>query len=252
MKLLKCVGDIDSFHVEDFNALGIGVEIQDFAKPNVLDGDTHERVNQYKEALKGFRYPIAMHGPFIDLKPVSPDKQIQRVTHDKYLKTLMIAKELGVQMLILHSQTNPWINLYDKPFYHAAYREAFENLLEQSGYERMIVLENIFEHHPNQLKALIEGINHPRIRVNLDIGHSQIQNETTLKDWFVGLGEHIHYIHVHWNDRVNDLHLPLGDEGYHELKVLVDTYTEDPFIAIEYNTGDLVQDISRVQTLMKG
>ena len=108
--IVKCVSTIADFNREEFDRLGLGVEIQDFTHPELLDYGWKDRIKEYKNALDGFSNIISIHGPFLDLKPISPDKTIREASYNRYLLTLNIAKELNVDYCIFHSQINPWIN----------------------------------------------------------------------------------------------------------------------------------------------
>lgn len=243
-QLLKCVSHIEDFNPDMYKKMKIGVEIQDFSKSNAYEGNWQELIQNYQRLLIDFPYPKTLHGPFIDLKPISPDHLIQKVSREKYLQTIKIAKALDVDTLLFHSQINPWINLHEKSYFHQAYREFFEELFESvGGYDKTIVLENIFEDDPQQLLSLIEGINLPNIKVCLDIGHSRIKNQTVLEDWFKVLGKHIHYVHVHWNDRRDDQHKPIPPYALNSLIDYIDRYTDQPMIAIEYEPKDLLLEI---------
>lgn len=252
MKLLKCISSIDAFDSELFKRLQLGVELQDFAKPNLELGEIARLVEKYKQVLQDFTLPLAMHGPYLDLKPLSPDDQIKNVTYAKYKRTIEIASELNVDTLVLHSQINPWLNLHDKTFYHQAYREFFKSvLIEAGGFDGTIVLENIFENDPQQLKLLIDGIDLPNIKVCLDIGHAQIHNHTKLNDWIQTLGNTIHYVHVHTNNRIHDLHEPITNESLKKLRDYLVRYTHKPMLALEYDTDDLSADVKRVKAIIK-
>ena len=80
------------------------------------------------------------------------------------------------------------------------------------GYKGIILIENIFEETPEMLKELIETINLPNVKINLDIGHAKL-GKVSLEEWIRELKDHIDYIHVHSNDGLYDNHeVPTKDE----------------------------------------
>lgn len=245
MKLLKCVNSLEKFNPDVFRELDIGVEIQAFAKPNIYEGDYLSIVEQYKRVLQDFPNIIALHGPFIDLKPISPDNQIRKITYQKYLTTLEIAEQLKANYVIFHSQINPWLNNYNKEYFLKANQQFFNQLLSETNYSGSIVLENIFDDDPIQLKTLIDYLANPQIKVCLDIGHANIRNSVSLKEWIEVLGDRIIYMHLHENDGINDLHNPLSEETLILIKQYLTNQQVSPILAIEYETNDLVKEIER-------
>lgn len=53
-KIIKCISNIRDFHKEKYIQLGIGLEIQDFVKPDLLDEGWKERVEEYKNFIRVF------------------------------------------------------------------------------------------------------------------------------------------------------------------------------------------------------
>lgn len=153
--ILKCVESIDDFSIDEFNKLNIGVEIQDFTEPNLTNEQINEVVNRYKKMFKDFKHTKALHGPFLDLKPSSPDLDIRRVSFNKYLRTMKIAIELDVDYVIFHSKIIPWLN--EPSIVKLNYlqtREFWESLLmEVDDFKGNIVLENVLKKHLKCLKS---------------------------------------------------------------------------------------------------
>ncbi len=83
LKIVKCVSTIEEFSPVDFKKLNIGVEIQDFVEPNLKEIEIEKLVSQYKTLLRDFPYTKSLHGPFLDLKPVSPDEDIRNISYKK-------------------------------------------------------------------------------------------------------------------------------------------------------------------------
>ena len=90
-KILKCISTIDYFDKDFYNAIDIGVEIQDFTEPSLLDSGWKETVEKYKESLQDFSNTLSIHGPFLDLKPISPDRTIKEASINRYITTLNLS-----------------------------------------------------------------------------------------------------------------------------------------------------------------
>ncbi|MDW8065980.1 MAG: hypothetical protein RMK32_10180, partial [Anaerolineae bacterium] len=60
--------------LRDFaEAHSLGLELQEFAQPEILDGEWQALLHRYCRALAGFAGPVSLHGPFVDLFSGSVD-----------------------------------------------------------------------------------------------------------------------------------------------------------------------------------
>ncbi|HEX5414698.1 MAG TPA: hypothetical protein VFZ25_03465 [Chloroflexota bacterium] len=57
----------------------IGLEIDEFAYPRVLDGNWQERVDTYVTNRGFVTGGLSIHGPFLDLNPISPELRLVQV-----------------------------------------------------------------------------------------------------------------------------------------------------------------------------
>lgn len=246
--ILKCVESIDDFSIDEFNKLNIGVEIQDFTEPNLTNEQINEVVNRYKKMFKDFKHAKALHGPFLDLKPSSPDLDIRRVSFNKYLRTMKIAIELDVDYVIFHSKIIPWLN--EPSIVKLNYlqtREFWESLLmEVDDFKGNIVLENVFEKTPEMLKELISVIDIPKIKVNLDIGHARL-GTASLEKWIKELKDYLVYIHLHSNDGLYDLHSEPSEFQINAINSLLNKYNLNPVISLEYKSNNIEKHINTIR-----
>lgn len=244
-KILKTVNTIEEFDEKLYKELNIGVEIQDFTEPNLTSKEKRSIIENYKEKLSKFKGIKSLHGPFLDLKPASPDLEIRRVSYKKYLNTLDIAAELGMDYIIFHSQINPYLNdPFMRDLNNRQAGEVWENLLEETKYGGIILIENIFEEEATMLKEYMETINNPRIRVNLDIGHAKL-GRVDLEDWIKDLKNYIDYMHLHSNDSNYDQHKKLESKEIENLYKLLNKYNINPALSLEYKASDLKKEIYR-------
>lgn len=251
LKLIKCISTIEEFSPLEFEELNIGVEIQDFTEPNLTDNEIRKLVAEYKKMLEDFPHTKSLHGPFLDLKPASPDKDIRNVSYNKYFRTLKIATELDMDYVIFHSQINPWINEpFIKSLNNNQNKEFWNYILSNiEGFKGTVVLENIFEDDPLILKEFIETIDMPNIKVCLDIGHAKLRTSKPLEEWVKELSEHIEYIHFHWNEGLYDEHNIPKDKDVKYFKELLLKSNIDPIVALEYKVGNLRKEINRVNNI---
>ncbi|MCF6459839.1 sugar phosphate isomerase/epimerase family protein [Clostridium sp. Cult3] len=251
MQIVKCISTIEEFSPVEFETLNIGVEIQEFVEPNLKDDEIENLVYEYEKLLKNFSHTKSLHGPFLDLKPASPDRDIRNISYKKYLRTLEIARELDMDYVIFHSQINPWLNEpYIKSLNNNQNKDFWHHILEDiKGFKGQIVLENIFEDDPLILKELIETIDFPNIRVCLDIGHAKLRTSKPLEKWVKELGQYVEYVHLHWNEGLYDEHVRPEDEDISYVKELLSKYNTNPIVALEYKVNDLKRETQRINRL---
>lgn len=250
MKLTNCIGYIDYFKASELEGTGLGIEIQDFTQPELLDGNYMERVEAYRTKLRDYKGVISIHGPFLDLKPASPDLEIRRVSVEKYRKALVVAKELGADYIIFHSQINPWIN---EPFMrklnNKMHGEFWNSILDEIDYRGIVLIENVFEDKPIYLRELMDEIDRPDVRVCLDIGHSNIGLKSSLDYWIYELRNYIEYVHLHWNTGQYDLHEYPSEEILSHVFHLFKKFKLDPRYAMEYELEDMSKEARRLKKL---
>ena len=244
-RLINTVKIEEKLNIEELNKLNMGVEIQDFTEPNLAKEEVESTVEKYKEKFKEFNGIKSLHGPFLDLKPASPDKLIREVSYNRYLETIKIGQSLEMDCIIFHSQINPKLNQPRiEELNNMQNREMWLSLLEETNYQGLILIENIFEESPYMLKNLIETINIDNIRINLDIGHVKL-GKAPLEEWIRELKDYIVYMHIHSNDSLYDLHSAPSREEVKELYGLLDKYKINPVLALEYEIEDLKKEIEK-------
>ena len=173
------------------------------------------------------------------------DKDIRRVSQDKYFKTLEIAEELKVDYVIFHSQINPLLNGPEIFELNLCQHADFINyLMGETSYEGVVLIENIFEKKPSDILRLIEKIESDKVKINFDLGHAKL-SDTNIEDWIKVLKSHISYIHFHSNNGIYDQHKSPSDGEIETLYSLIDKYKMDPVISLEYKKLNLKKEIER-------
>lgn len=241
--ILKCIQTIDNFKIDECDQHGVGVEIQDFTEPNLSEEEIKSILSAYKDLFEEYKCVKSMHGPFLDLKPSSPDKDIRRVSYNKYKQALTIAKELNLDYIVFHSQINPYINdpiMIDLNNYMA--RQFWHEILMEVDYKGIVLLENIFEETPYMLKELIDRIDLPNVKVNIDLGHAKL-GVVSMEKWIKILKDDVAYIHLHSNDGVYDQHKVPTDVEILAMLNLLNKYNLNPVISLEYFPESLGREI---------
>lgn len=244
-QIIKCIQIIDQLDVDLFNELNIGVELQDLTEPNMSDAERADLITRAKEILPHLKGVKAMHGPFLELKPASPDPLIKEVSQNRYIDALNVATEIGVDYIVFHSQIIPQLN---DPFLsnlnNEQARDAWAEILDETNFQGTIVIENVFENTPEMLVDYMNIVDFPNMKVNLDIGHARV-GDAELSEWLEALKGKIAYMHIHTNDGVYDQHLPMSPEDVNELYQTLDEYNLNPVLSLEYQAEDLKAEIGK-------
>ncbi len=245
-KIVKTIMTYEYLDLEEIERNKLGLEIQDFTEPNFSSEEVERITNIYYEKLKDFKGIKAMHGPFLDLKPASPDKDISELSIKKYLKALEIATRLDLDYVVFHSQINPnHIEEFVRDLNLRQNADSFREIVARAkDFKGTIVVENVFEKEPKILKDLLDLIDLDNIKVNLDIGHAKL-GEVGLEDWVRTLGDYIVYSHIHTNDGKYDRHLPITKKEYDNYRDILKKYGLDPVISLEYKIDKLDKEMEK-------
>ena len=202
---------------------GIGLELQEFADPLLLDGDWRGQVARYRKVLADFSGELTLHGAFFDLFCGSLDRQVANIARERYRQNLTIAAELGAHLINFHANYLPQI---DDPHYLPTWIEreiAFWQPMtrEASALGVTLVVENMWERDPTILYRVLDAVNSPHLRSCLDVAHARIYSKLPLEVWIETLAPFLVLTHLHNTDSRVDVHLRF-DEGVLDMPSLLD------------------------------
>ena len=187
----------------------LGVESIEFSIGYCLD-EWREKATAYRERLNamGWDGPLSMHGPFLDLNPVSWDSRIAQASRERFDQAYQAACELGAGKIIYHTCFVPMVN------YLEGWTErmiAFWNdFMKDKGTELAVCLENVFDPEYVQLRGIAQNVRHPAFGLCLDFGHAHCSSPHPAKEWLENLSPYIRHLHLHDNHGVKDEHLGMG------------------------------------------
>ncbi|MEJ2724507.1 MAG: sugar phosphate isomerase/epimerase [Deltaproteobacteria bacterium] len=176
-----------------------------------LDNAAHRDVVSTARQLHECRLRITFHGPYMDLAPGSPDPAVRAVTHRRFEQCLDMAALFKPLHLVCHAG-------YDKRRYFHLRESWFQNSLDTwrwvaegvGEFGGRLVLENVYEQGPEEIKALIEKLAPLGVGFCLDTGHQAAFGSRPLEEWVAAMGPWIDQLHVHDNTGAWDEHLPPG------------------------------------------
>lgn len=186
---------------------GLGIEIAEYCTAWNMDDEFFGTDAAVREKLGNVEKRL-LHGPFNELFPCAIDRKARALAAGRYRQAIDLAKLYGAEKVIIHGGYNPWIYY---PVWYVEQSILFwkEFLREDPGVD--IVLENVLETEPQWLLDIVRGVDDPRLKLCLDIGHVNAYSKTSLTEWLESWGDSISHFHIHNNDASWDTHNPLTE-----------------------------------------
>ncbi|WP_315701170.1 MULTISPECIES: sugar phosphate isomerase/epimerase family protein [unclassified Bradyrhizobium] len=230
------------------------LEIQDFSRAEVLDGDWRAVASEIKRMLDGHTGRRGIHGPFWGFKIDSHDPLIRRAVTKRLLQGLEVAEFLGATQMVIHSPFTTWDhNNFDMtPESRQDLAERVRITLadvvaraEQSNCE--IVIENIEDKDPRDRVNLAKALGSAKVRVSLDTGHANYAHHSTGAppvDYYVeAASDMLSHVHLHDSDGYADRHWAPGEGNIAWTAVFraLGRLTSNPRLILELRNHDHVR-----------
>lgn len=185
---------------------GLGLEIAEYCTAWNMDDRFDEVHPGVLEQIKGVPDRV-LHAPFNELFPCAIDPKARELAAFRYRQAIGLAKSYGAGKVIIHGGYNPRI------YYPVWYTEQSilfwkDFLKEDPGVE--LVLENVLEEEPGMLLDIVKGVDDPRLRLCLDVGHVNAYSKITVMDWLKIWAPYLSHFHIHNNDGSWDTHSSLN------------------------------------------
>ena len=223
---------------------GLGIEIADFCTAWNMDERLAETDAQVQKMVCGITKRV-LHGPFSELFPCAIDPKIRAVAKERYQQAVALAKQYGATKVIIHGGYNE--RLYFPCWFVEQSILFWKDFLTEVP-EVEIVLENVLEPKPEMLVEILEAVNHPNLKMCLDIGHANAYSSIPLQDWLNTCGPYISHFHIHNNDGTQDAHSPLTEGTIHMRSFLMNAQSTCPNASF---TLELMDAEASVQWLVK-
>ena len=220
-------------------ANGLGIEIAEFCISENMD-DKFEDVLPHVEKCVAMVKDRTLHAPYNELFPMAIDQKVAAVAWDRYDKTVDYCVRFGAPKMIVHA--NYYEEIYYSSWFTARHVDFWKKFLAEHPQDVTVCLENVTENDPELLLGILRGVDDPRFRMCLDVGHANLSDIPPI-EWLKVCAPFISHYHVHnnfgapkegrrsWGDR----HLALGD-GNIDMKALLELaeeLTPDATAAIE-------------------
>ena len=184
---------------------GMNLEIAEFCTAWNMDREFPAVDKAVRKKIEGIG-GLLLHAPFNELFPCAIDPKARELAASRFRQAIDLAKAYGAKKVILHGGYNPWIYY---PVWYVERSVAFwkDFLWEDPGVE--LVLENVLETDPAWLLDIVKGVNDPRLRMCLDIGHVHAYASIPVMEWLEKCAPWIGHFHIHNNDGTADRHCAL-------------------------------------------
>jgi len=186
---------------------GLGLEIAEYCTAWNMDEKFAGVDGVVKKKLEGISESL-LHAPYNELFPCAIDKKARQLAAYRYRQAIDLAKRYGAKKVIIHGGYNPRIYF---PVWYVEQSIAFWKAFLEEDPGVQIVLENVLEDDPQWLLDIVKGVDDPRLRLCLDIGHVNAYSALPVMDWLEMWAPYISHLHIHNNDGSRDLHNALGD-----------------------------------------
>jgi len=187
---------------------GLGLEIAEYCTAWNMDEHFEETHAIVSEKLSGVKNRL-FHAPYNELFPCAIDLKARQLARDRYRQAIDLAIAYGAGKVIIHGGHNPW--LYYPVWYveqSIPFWRDFMNAVPE-GIE--LCLENVLEDEPYMLRDIVKAVDHPQLRLCLDIGHANAYSKIPVTQWLRDFAPWVSHFHIHNNPGGKDAHQPLFD-----------------------------------------
>ena len=188
----------------------LGLEVDEFC--TAMDMDDPALLAPRDDLVRGYGSRARVfHAPYSELFPCAIDPEARALARRRLDQAAALAGSYGIRRLVAHGNFLPHVYF---PIWYVEQSIGFwKEFLADKPADFRLYLENVLDPEPALLRDIVVGVDDPRCRLCLDVGHANVDcvSQTPplrwLEDWAPLLG----HVHLHNNDRGGDRHWPLGE-----------------------------------------
>lgn len=206
---------------------GFGLEIAEYCTAYNMDDYFKETDFSVREKLTGISRRV-FHGPFNELFPCAIDPLARKLAAYRYRQAMALANQYGAEKIVIHGGYNPkiyypcWYTEQSILFWKEFLAEfdttplpgnvpSTQNLASDRPLSPIICLENVLEEEPGMLLDIVRGVDDPRLRLCLDVGHVNAYSSIPVSQWLESMAPWLSHFHLHNNTGEYDAHQSLDD-----------------------------------------
>ncbi|RLC05497.1 MAG: hypothetical protein DRH90_05770 [Deltaproteobacteria bacterium] len=154
---------------------------------------------------------ITFHAPFMDLSPGSSDPEVRKLTRHRLQQALDLVSLFNPLTVVCHPGYDAKRYGFDQEEWIQRSLETWSWLADElQALGSQLMLENVFEHHPREIRMLLENLDRQKVGFCLDTGHATAFSKTSLKVWIAEMAPFLRQIHWHDNNGLTDDHMGIG------------------------------------------
>ena len=151
-----------------------------------------------------------LDAPFAEMAPCAIDPLIRQVTILRFQRMFYLCKRLNAEGVVFHGGFIP--HVYYPEWYVSQSVSFWKELLRGVPKNLTFALENVMEPSPDTLVEIVKNVNHPQLRLCLDVGHANtFASKVPPMDWIEPMAPWLVRFHLHNNYGEDDLHNSLWD-----------------------------------------
>lgn len=190
---------------------GLAFEYNEFFMPDVIS--SKDKVNEIVSEYKKHELPegSTLHGAFFDVTVFSSDPDIREISRKRVIDSMEAARSIGAKGVVFHTNYMP--GFLNKPYRDGWVNDNAEFFCEvlEKYKDLSLYMENMFDVDPELLTRVSEKLSsYDNYGVCFDYAHASL-GSASMDEWVTSLAPYVKHIHINDNDKVEDLHLALGD-----------------------------------------
>ena len=186
---------------------GLGLEIADYCTAVNMDSLLEQTKPRVEEQVRGIARRI-FHGAFNELFPCAIDPLARELAARRYSQALRLAQAYDARKIVFHGGYLPHV------YYPCWYTERsvlfWKEFLREVPEHVILCVENVLESDPAWMAQIASGVDDPRLRLCLDVGHAHVCSQIPVEQWLETMAPWLEHFHIHNNDRSFDTHSPLN------------------------------------------
>lgn len=184
-----------------------GIELIDFSVGMNLD-HLETYLKKWEQALIDMKEPpITLHGPFLDLNPMSFERLTAEASWYRFSQAYEAAKYLDAKRIIFHTCRIPTVCYLEG---WADRLADFWNRFLEKHPDIPVSVENVFDEDPYAIADFASKVKAENFSLCFDVGHANHASKESAIKWLEVLCPWVEHLHLHDNHGIRDEHLALG------------------------------------------
>ncbi len=226
---------------------GLGLELAEFC---IAENCAHpEKVSSFFKENMTYSPDLILHAPYNELLPHAIEPAVVTVAEMRYGEAYALCEKYGLQKMVVHGNFNPL--LYYPEWFIDRNIKFWKKFLAEHPGNCIIVLENVMESYPSLITDIVKGVDDPRFRMCLDIGHANL-HPVAPEIWLEECAPWLSHLHIHNNKgpvpgsfaAAGDLHSALGN-GIIEMEKLLKRANEiNPDMTASLESNEIIDSVN--------